>query len=95
MDPSRICKKTRRLKGKQNQICRNEPDIVTEISKGAAMGTKECHHQFRNRRWNCTTARKSMRKVLMRGKDVNNTNISCPLSVLSLINVLITILCCC
>ena len=30
------------------------------------MGTKECALQFSKRRWNCTTVRKSMKKVLER-----------------------------
>lgn len=66
MDPTLICKKTRRLKGRVAEICRNEPALLKEITKGVQLGTKECQFQFRNRRWNCTTARRSLKKVLMR-----------------------------
>ncbi|XP_039279466.1 protein Wnt-6 isoform X2 [Nilaparvata lugens] len=67
MDPTLICKKTRRLKGKVAEICRNEPALLKEISRGIQLGTRECQFQFRDRRWNCTTARRSIRKVLLRG----------------------------
>ncbi|XP_039279464.1 protein Wnt-6 isoform X1 [Nilaparvata lugens] len=66
MDPTLICKKTRRLKGKVAEICRNEPALLKEISRGIQLGTRECQFQFRDRRWNCTTARRSIRKVLLR-----------------------------
>lgn len=56
-----------RIKSRQVEICRKEPKVLQEIVKGAQLGTKECQHQFRNRRWNCTTARKSLRKVIARG----------------------------
>ncbi|XP_021917624.1 protein Wnt-6-like [Zootermopsis nevadensis] len=66
MDPTLICKKTRRLRGRLADICKKEPALLKEITKGVSLGTKECQYQFRNRRWNCTTARRSLRKVLMR-----------------------------
>lgn len=66
-----ICKKTRRLKGKTADICRKEPSLLKEIAKGVQVGTKECQYQFRNRRWNCTTMRRSLRKILLRGKSID------------------------
>ncbi|XP_049773438.1 protein Wnt-6-like [Schistocerca cancellata] len=66
LDPTMICKKTRRLRGRLAEICRKEPALLKEISKGVALGTRECQFQFRNRRWNCTAVRRSLRKVLMR-----------------------------
>ncbi|XP_067001792.1 protein Wnt-6 [Anabrus simplex] len=71
MDPMVICKKTRRLKGRLAEICKKEPTVLKEITKGMSLGTKECQHQFRNRRWNCTTTRRSLRKILM--KDTRET----------------------
>lgn len=56
-----------RPRGRRADTCRKEPKVLLEIVKGAQMATKECQHQFRNRRWNCTTARKSLRKVVARG----------------------------
>lgn len=49
-------------------ICDKKPDIIREIARGAEMGKKECEHQFRNRHWNCSSAKRSMRRILMRGK---------------------------
>lgn len=69
LDPNGICRKTGRLKGKQTGICEKEPEMLREMSKGAKMAIKECEFQFRNRQWNCTTVRRSMRKVLERGKQ--------------------------
>lgn len=66
MDPYQICKKTRRLRGKMVEICQNA-NLLNQISKGVSLGEEECSYQFRYRRWNCTSARKSMRKVLLRG----------------------------
>ncbi|PNF39862.1 hypothetical protein B7P43_G01971 [Cryptotermes secundus] len=66
MDPTLICKKTRRLRGRLADICKKEPALLKEISKGVSLGTKECQYQFRNRRWNCTTVHRSLRKILMR-----------------------------
>ncbi|XP_014600536.1 PREDICTED: protein Wnt-6-like, partial [Polistes canadensis] len=66
MDPMLVCKKTRRLKGKLADICRKEPSLLKEIAKGVQVGTRECQHQFRNRRWNCTTIRRSLKKILLR-----------------------------
>lgn len=66
MDPDMICQKNRRTKGRLAQICRNETGLLQEITKGVNLGATECAYQFRNRRWNCTTQRRSMRKILMR-----------------------------
>lgn len=68
MDPMVVCKKTRRLRSKLADICRKEPSLLKEVSKGVQVGTRECQHQFRNRRWNCTTVKRSLRKILLRGK---------------------------
>lgn len=64
-----VCKKTRRLRGRMADICKHEPALLKEISRGVQLGTKECQFQFRNRRWNCTTSRRSLKKVLTRGKN--------------------------
>lgn len=68
LDPYLMCKKTRRLRGKMAEICRHDSALLKEIINGINLGFRECEFQFRNRRWNCTTLRKSMKKILMRGK---------------------------
>ncbi|KAI9586115.1 hypothetical protein GQX74_001962 [Glossina fuscipes] len=67
LDPYLMCKKTRRLRGKMAEICRHDSALLKEIINGINLGFRECEFQFRNRRWNCTALRKSMRKILMRG----------------------------
>ena len=66
LDPNKICRKAGRLKSKQTGICEKEPEIIREITKGAKIARKECEYQFRNRQWNCTSTRRSMRKILLR-----------------------------
>lgn len=68
MDPNVICRKSRKLGGKQYEICQNEPEIVEEAAKGVEMAIAECQFQFRHRRWNCTTANRSITKVLKSGE---------------------------
>jgi wnt family len=77
MEPMRLCRQSTRPRlresplgrGRKAEICRKEPEVLQEIVKGAQVATKECQFQFRNRRWNCTTARKSLRKVVARGQS--------------------------
>lgn len=33
------------------------------------MGFRECENQFRNRKWNCSALKKSMRRILNAGKS--------------------------
>ncbi|OWR46371.1 Wnt-6, partial [Danaus plexippus plexippus] len=70
LDPRMVCKKNRRVRGRLASICKNETGLLKEISRGVTLGATECAHQFRNRRWNCTTQRRSMRKILMRGTSI-------------------------
>ncbi|KAI8427542.1 hypothetical protein MSG28_002058 [Choristoneura fumiferana] len=64
-----VCKRNRRARGRLAHICRNETGLLKEIMRGVTLGATECAHQFRHRRWNCTTQRRSMRKILMREKE--------------------------
>lgn len=68
MDPFQICRKTKRLRGKVADICRNESGLLKHIANGVALGQKECQDQFKYRRWNCTSSRRSIRKVLLTGR---------------------------
>ncbi|KAJ3614780.1 hypothetical protein NHX12_018350 [Muraenolepis orangiensis] len=70
MDPNSICRKTKRLAGKQAELCQTQPEIVSEVAKGARLGVRECQFQFRYRRWNCTSHNKYFGKVLQQGHVV-------------------------
>ena len=50
-----ICSKIPGLSPRQRSICQNRPDAIVAIGEGADMGLTECRHQFRYRRWNCTS----------------------------------------
>ena len=67
VDPNRICTKVKRLRGKQPVLCKNEPEFIKKIISGAKLGIGECQHQFKDRKWNCTTAKPAIRKVIIRG----------------------------
>ncbi|XP_048342716.1 protein Wnt-6-like isoform X1 [Sphaerodactylus townsendi] len=71
MDPNSICRKTKRLAGKQAELCQTEPEIVQEVAKGARLGVRECQYQFRFRRWNCTSHSKYFGKILQ--QDIRET----------------------
>ncbi|XP_054083269.1 protein Wnt-1 isoform X2 [Zeugodacus cucurbitae] len=66
LEPAIMCKKARRLRGKLAEICRHDSALLKEIIIGVNLGFRECEFQLRNHRWNCTTQRRSMRKILMR-----------------------------
>ncbi|XP_071526677.1 protein Wnt-1-like isoform X2 [Panulirus ornatus] len=57
------------LRKKQRQLIRTNSDVLVAIAKGARAAVHECQHQFRNRRWNCTTSAFVSRKTLF-GKIV-------------------------
>lgn len=52
------------LRRKQRRLVRENPGVVGALVKGANMAILECQHQFRNRRWNCST------KTSHRGKNL-------------------------
>ncbi|XP_013420015.1 protein Wnt-6 isoform X2 [Lingula anatina] len=64
MDPNSICRKTRRLVGKQQEICQKEPEVVSQVAKGAQLALAQCQFQFRHRKWNCSTQHKSFGRIL-------------------------------
>ncbi len=77
---NKICRKSR-LGEKQRDICLKEPKVIEEIANGARMAIKECQTKFKNRRWNCPTERKGIRKVLRLGKRLGVTSIRSTSSV--------------
>ncbi|XP_052829178.1 protein Wnt-5b [Octopus bimaculoides] len=51
----RRCSSLNFLLPRQRDLCNTEDKLLEVITKGAAIGISECQHQFRSRRWNCTT----------------------------------------
>ena len=39
----------------QRALCTRAKNLLEVLSRGATLGIEECQHQFRHRRWNCTT----------------------------------------
>lgn len=56
----------------QQQLCRENPDVMVSIGKGAKLGVDECQTQFKNEMWNCSTARDNtvFGKVMRKGKRI-------------------------
>ncbi|XP_041955196.1 wingless-type MMTV integration site family, member 2Bb isoform X2 [Alosa sapidissima] len=50
-----ICDNIPGLVNKQRQLCQRHPDIMQSIGEGAKEWVRECQHQFRHHRWNCST----------------------------------------
>ncbi|XP_050732629.1 protein Wnt-1-like [Eriocheir sinensis] len=57
------------LRRKQRRLLRDNPGALVAVAKGARAAVHECQHQFRNRRWNCSTTVFAKRKTLF-GKIV-------------------------
>lgn len=52
------------LRRKQRRLARENPGVLMAVARGANQAIGECQHQFRNRRWNCST------KTFHRGKNL-------------------------
>lgn len=72
LQPRRICRKVHAIGGElQKNICRRDRHLLKEIVKGVEIGMDECQYQLRYHRWNCTTRRRSLGKMLLRGEEVS------------------------
>ncbi|KAL7890618.1 hypothetical protein AOLI_G00000940 [Acnodon oligacanthus] len=71
MDPNSICRRSKPPGGAHAELCQTKPEIIQEVSKGARLGMRECQHQFRQHRWNCTSHGKSLGKILQ--QDIRET----------------------
>ncbi|KAJ8371371.1 hypothetical protein SKAU_G00113990 [Synaphobranchus kaupii] len=49
------CDKLKGLIQRQVQVCRRSVEVMDSVRRGAQLAIDECQHQFRNRRWNCST----------------------------------------
>uniref|UniRef100_A0A4W3GR76 Protein Wnt n=1 Tax=Callorhinchus milii TaxID=7868 RepID=A0A4W3GR76_CALMI len=49
------CERLKGLINRQIQICRRNVEVMDSVRRGAELAIEECQHQFRNRRWNCST----------------------------------------
>uniref|UniRef100_A0A1B0CVR7 Protein Wnt n=1 Tax=Lutzomyia longipalpis TaxID=7200 RepID=A0A1B0CVR7_LUTLO len=52
------------LRRKQRRLVRENPGVLGALVRGANMAIAECQHQFRHRRWNCST------RNFLRGKNL-------------------------
>ncbi|KAJ6649158.1 Protein wingless [Pseudolycoriella hygida] len=71
MDPA-IHKTLRR---KQRRLVRENPGVLNALVKGANLAISECQHQFRFRRWNCSTrnflqGKNLFGKIIDKGEEV-------------------------
>ncbi|NWT74907.1 WNT3A protein, partial [Prunella himalayana] len=55
-----LCGSIPGLVPKQLRFCRNYVEIMPSVAEGVKIGIQECQHQFRGRRWNCTTVNDSL-----------------------------------
>lgn len=66
-----LCGSIPGLVPKQLRFCRNYVEIMPSVAEGVKIGIQECQHQFRGRRWNCTTVNDNLAifgPVLDKGK---------------------------
>uniref|UniRef100_A0A4W4GVS6 Protein Wnt n=1 Tax=Electrophorus electricus TaxID=8005 RepID=A0A4W4GVS6_ELEEL len=70
-DPNSVCRRTTHPSRLYAKLCQTQPEIVQAVARGARLGTRECQHQFRHQRWNCTSHSKSVGKLLQ--QDIRET----------------------
>ncbi|KAK2857620.1 hypothetical protein Q7C36_005539 [Tachysurus vachellii] len=71
MDPNSICRRSKPAGGAYTELCQTQPEIIQKVAKGARLAIRECQHQFRYQRWNCTGHGKSLGKILQ--QDIRET----------------------
>jgi len=54
-----LCQHISGLSSGQRKLCILYTDHMMHVGRGAQRGITECQHQFRFRRWNCSTVDKS------------------------------------
>ncbi|XP_031779559.1 protein Wnt-5b-like [Nasonia vitripennis] len=56
MEASSLCSSLKGLSQGQEKLCQLSHDHMPCVARGAKAGIHECQHQFRHRRWNCSTS---------------------------------------
>ncbi|XP_058804725.1 protein Wnt-5b-like [Phymastichus coffea] len=54
-EPAALCAALHGLSRGQLKLCQLSHDHMPSVARGARLGIHECQHQFRQRRWNCST----------------------------------------
>jgi len=81
-DPAKkamLCYVIPELNSRQREVCRQHPSLMGNVASGAKYAIEECQHQFRNRRWNCSTIKDSgtlFTSALDRGEYLDYLTIS-------------------
>lgn len=63
----------------QRKLCRENPDVMTSIGKGAKLGVEECQRQLKDQMWNCSTVARDVSvfgKVMRKGRCIFQKRIS-------------------
>lgn len=75
-----ICDNIPGLVNKQRHLCQRYPDIMQAIGEGTKEWIRECQHQFRHHRWNCSTLDRDhtvFGRVLLRSKSMCVSTSAC------------------
>ena len=59
----KVCNHLKGLNSKQIRVCRRHIELMNSVNEGATISIRECQHQFRFRKWNCTTVNKENEPV--------------------------------
>ncbi|XP_029190364.2 protein Wnt-1-like [Acropora millepora] len=63
-DPNIVCRKTQSFFSTRGDFCKSKPQLISTVLVGMNAAVEECQWQFRNRRWNCSTSKNSVKKIL-------------------------------
>ena len=72
-----MCNTIAGLVSVQRTLCRQNPDVMISIGKGAKLGVEECQYQFKDQRWNCSTVKRDASvfgKVMRKGNKTCRVN---------------------
>lgn len=78
-----VCGRIPGLAKSQREQCRKAPHAMPAVGEGAELGLRECRHQFRHHRWNCSHVANDQvfGHVVVVGKDCPVTA-ACPLFII-------------